>query len=165
MSKRIIYPGTFDPITKGHVDIVERALLLFDEVIIAVAADSKKNTKKFDSDTRISLIQEVFVDNPKVKVQQISGLLVDFAKSIGVNVILRGLRAVSDFEYEFQLANMNKHLAPQIETIFLTASEKYTYISASMVKEVAALGGDISALVPKVVEKALTLRNYKGDVL
>lgn len=160
MNKQIIYPGTFDPITNGHIDIIERALLLFDRVIIAVAADSKKNARKFDSNTRISLIREVFIDNPNVKVQEISGLLVDFAKSVGVNIILRGLRAVSDFEYEFQLANMNKHLAPQIETLFLTASEKYTYISASMVKEVAALGGDISALVPKAVAKALTLSNY-----
>ena len=158
MTKTIIYPGTFDPITNGHIDIIERSLLLFVEVIVAVTTKSTKNPK-LSCDTRISLIKEVFSHNKNVHVQQFSGLLTTFAQQLNVYVLLRGLRAVSDFEYEFQLANMNRKLCPKIETIFLPATNNYTYISASMVKEIADLGGNISDLVPKTVEIALRKTN------
>lgn len=154
----IIYPGTFDPITRGHTDLVERSLRLFDKVIVAIAEDSKKQTI-FPCAKRVELARKVLAEYPNVEVNQFSGLLVEFAKQKGAKAILRGLRAVSDFEYEFQLAGINRHLNSEIETIFLTPSAKYTYVSSSIIREMASLGADISAFVHPIVE--LGLRGLK----
>ncbi|OHC12989.1 MAG: pantetheine-phosphate adenylyltransferase, partial [Pseudomonadales bacterium GWC1_66_9] len=143
---RVIYPGTFDPITKGHGDLVERAAKLFDQVIIAVAASPKKNPL-FPLEKRVELVREVTRHLPNVEVVGFSSLLAQFARDQKANVLLRGLRAVSDFEYEFQLANMNRQLAPEVESLFLTPSEKYSYISSTLVREIAALGGNIDQFV------------------
>jgi len=150
----IIYPGTFDPITKGHTDLVERSLRLFDKVIVAVAEDPKKETI-FPCAKRVELAHKVLVEYSNVEVNQFSGLLVDFAKQKGAKAILRGLRAVSDFEYEFQLAGINRHLDSEIETIFLTPSAEYAYVSSSIIREMSSLGADISAFVHPVVEQEL----------
>ncbi|MCW8887823.1 MAG: pantetheine-phosphate adenylyltransferase, partial [Gammaproteobacteria bacterium] len=152
-----IYPGTFDPITNGHSDLIERATRLFDRTIVAVAANPKK-TPMFDLQERIALAEQVLGDMKGVEVLGFDSLLADFARQHHVNVILRGLRAVSDFEYEFQLAGMNRQLAAEIETIFLTPAEKYTFISSSLVKEVSSLGGDISQFVNPIVDAALKNR-------
>lgn len=154
MINKAIYPGTFDPITRGHEDVVRRAARLFDEVVVAVA---KSHGKKplFDLDERVALAAEVLADCPNVRVVGFSGLLMQFAREEGALVVIRGLRAVSDFEYEFQLAGMNRHLYPEVETIFLTPSEQYMFISASLVREIAVLGGDISKFVPSVVDVAI----------
>ena len=152
-----IYPGTFDPITNGHSDLIERATRLFDRIIVAVAASPKKRPI-FDLGERISLAQEVLADMRGVEVLGFDNLLADFARQNGVNVILRGLRAVSDFEYEFQLAGMNRRLASEIETIFLTPAEEYTFISSSLVKEVSSLGGDVSQFIHPTVDVALKQR-------
>ena len=154
-----IYPGTFDPITNGHSDLVQRASRIFDRVILAVtkgAAGAKKPF--FDAEERVSLAKEVLVDIPNVEVIQFDGLLVDFVQKQGAQVILRGLRAVSDFEYEFQLASMNRHLDEKIETMFLTPAEQYSYISSSLVREIAVLGGDVTPFVHKQVAAALNNR-------
>ena len=152
---KIIYPGTFDPITNGHIDIVKRAMRLFDVVIIAIATQNKKNPQ-FSWDERFDLIKKVFTKEEKrVIICCFSGFLIDFAKKQGVTTILRGIRAISDFEYEIQLAEINRHLANEIETIFLTPAEKYCYISASIVREIAELGGDVTPFVPQIVKKAL----------
>lgn len=157
----VIYPGTFDPITYGHVDIIERAQCFFDQVVVAVAANTTK-TPTLSLETRVALAKTVLADSmhttgqhSQIHVCGFSNLLVDFAKSYGAHCILRGLRAVSDFEYEFQLANMNRQLAPELETIFLTPSGKFSYISSSLVKEVARLGGDIHDFVHPAVIAAL----------
>jgi pantetheine-phosphate adenylyltransferase len=152
-----IYPGTFDPVTNGHCDLIERAARLFDHVIVAVAANPKK-VPMFTLEERVSLAQQALTNVPNVEVCGFDTLLADYARSRGAQVILRGLRAVSDFEFEFQMAGMNRQLAPDIETLFLTPAEKYTYISSSLVKEVAALGGDISGFVHPVVSAALSSR-------
>jgi pantetheine-phosphate adenylyltransferase len=141
-----IYPGTFDPITRGHSDLVERAGRLFDHVIVALAASPGKQPV-FNLDERLALARIAMDELPNVEICAFDGLLVDFAHQKGANVIIRGLRAVSDFEYEFQLAGMNRKLAPDIETLFLTPAEQYSYISSSLVREVAALGGDVSTFV------------------
>ena len=154
---RVLYPGTFDPITKGHADLVERAARLFDEVIIAVAASPRKNPL-FPLEQRVALAQEVTRHLPNVRVIGFSSLLAQFAKEQQANVFLRGLRAVSDFEYEFQLANMNRQLAPEVESLFLTPSERYAFISSTLVREIAALGGDITKFVHPAVAEALTER-------
>ena len=154
---RVLYPGTFDPITKGHGDLIERASRLFDEVIIAVAASPKKNPL-FSLDKRVELAQAVSAHLPNVRVLGFSNLLAQFAHEQQANVLLRGLRAVSDFEYEFQLANMNRQLAPDVESLFLTPSEKYSYISSTLVREIAALGGDIDKFVHPIVAQALRER-------
>ena len=147
-----IYPGTFDPITLGHVDIVSRASSLFDTVILAVAASTSKNTV-FSIDERVELSREVLRGISNVEVQKFDGLMVDFAREKKASVVLRGLRAVSDFEYEFQLAGMNRKLMPEVDTIFMPTSERYTYISSSLVREIAVYGGDVSDFVdPKVCE-------------
>lgn len=150
MTNIAIYPGTFDPITRGHSDLVERSALLFDRVIVALAANPGK-TPVFSLEERIHLAQTVLGHYHNVEVCGFNGLLVDFAREKGANIIIRGLRAVSDFEYEFQLAGMNRKLAPDIETLFLTPAEQYTYISSSLVREVATLGGDISPFVPEEI--------------
>ena len=149
---KVVYPGTFDPITKGHEDVVRRAAGLFGEVVVAVAA-SRVNTL-FNLDERVGLAREVFANQPNVRVEGFDGLLMSFVQEQNARVVLRGLRAVSDFEYEFQLAGMNRNLYPEMETLFLTPAEKYTFISATMVREVARFGGDVSKFVsPLVVEK------------
>ncbi|WP_455221657.1 pantetheine-phosphate adenylyltransferase [Kaarinaea lacus] len=152
-----IYPGTFDPITKGHTDLVERALHLFDKVIVAVAENTAKEPV-FSLEERMGMANVALEEYQGVEVLPIPGLLVEFAKQHNAKAILRGLRAVSDFEYEFQLAGMNRKLAPEIETLFLTPAEKYAYISSSLVREIAALGGDVSPFVPKNVMAELVKR-------
>jgi pantetheine-phosphate adenylyltransferase len=154
LSTIAIYPGTFDPITLGHFDIVVRASPMFEEVILAVAGSTAKNTI-FSVDERIGLATDVLKSIKNVKIIQFNGLMVDCAKENNASVILRGLRAVSDFEYEFQLAGMNRKLMPEADTIFLPTSEKYTYISSSLVREIAKFGGDITDFVPKVVKNVL----------
>ena len=156
-----VYPGTFDPITLGHVDIVSRASPLFDTVILAVAASTSKNTV-FSIDERVELSREVLKGISNVEVQKFSGLMVDFAREKKASVVLRGLRAVSDFEYEFQLAGMNRKLMPEVDTIFMPTSERYTYISSSLVREIAVYGGDVSDFVDPKVCEALKSRFEKS---
>lgn len=149
-----VYPGTFDPITNGHTDLVARASRLFDEVIVAVARDTSK-LPVCDVDQRVGLAQLVLADMPNVRVEPFSGLLMNYCHEIGANVVIRGLRAVSDFEYEFQLAGMNRRLAPDVETIFLTPAEQYAFISSTLVREIASLGGDVSEFVHPEVRQVL----------
>jgi pantetheine-phosphate adenylyltransferase len=149
-----LYPGTFDPITSGHHDLVRRASKIFSRVVIAVAANPNK-TPMFSLDERVSLAREVVAELPNVEVIGYSGLTVEFARQQGLNVIIRGLRAVSDFEFEFQLANMSRHLAPDLETVFLTPQEQFTFISSTLVREIAVLGGNVSKFVHPVVAAAL----------
>ncbi len=152
-----IYPGTFDPITNGHADLVSRALRHFDRVIIAIAGSTGKSTC-FTLDERVSLARTALADLDNIDVLGFDGLLVKFAQEQGAGVILRGLRAVSDFEYEFQLASMNRKLAPDVETMFLTPDEGYSFISSSLVREIAELGGDVRSFVHPEVQKALKER-------
>jgi pantetheine-phosphate adenylyltransferase len=152
-----IYPGTFDPVTNGHADLVQRALRRFDRVIIAVAASTGKTTC-FTLEERVSLARTALAPLDRLEVVGFDGLLVKFAQDQGAGVILRGLRAVSDFEYEFQLASMNRKLAPDVETMFLTPDEGYSFISSSLVREIAALGGDVRAFVHPAVQAALKER-------
>lgn len=152
--KIAVYPGSFDPITNGHLDIITRAINIFDELIVAVATKPNKSTL-FSAQERISMIQEVTKDLNKVKIKEFSGLLISFMKKNNAQVIIRGMRAISDFEYESQMALMNKKLAPEIETIFMVTDYKYAYLNSGIVKEVASLKGCISQLVPKIVEKKL----------
>ena len=154
MINRVVYPGTFDPITNGHLDLVERASHLFDYVIVGIAASTKKNPL-FTVDERVELAKEVLGDLDNVEVCGFNYLLLDLVEEKKAYGIVRGLRAVSDFEYEFQLANMNRALAPSIESLFLTPAEHLSYISSSLVKEIASLDGDVSKFVPNVVEKRL----------
>ena len=154
MNRKVIYPGTYDPITKGHEDLVSRASELFDTVIVAVAASAGK-VPAFSLEERVSLAKTVFQDMANVEVCGFDVLLVDFAREKEATVLLRGLRAVSDFEHEFQLANMNRQLAPELETVFLTPSEQYSFISSSLVREISALGGDVSQFVAPCVMDAL----------
>ncbi len=154
MSVIAIYPGTFDPMTNGHSDLVKRACSLFGTVVVAVAANPSKKPL-FDLPKRIDLAREVLADLPNVRIEGFSNLLVEFVRQQKAQVILRGLRAVSDFEYEFQLAGMNRKLAPEIETVFMTPGEKHAFISSSLVREVAALGGDITPFVHSKVKDAL----------
>jgi len=154
----VVYPGTFDPITNGHTDLIERAARMFDHIIVAVAASPKKRPL-LDLEARVDLASDVLSHLHNVEVVGFSNLLADFVKEKRANIIMRGLRAVSDFEYEFQLANMNRVLAPNVESLFLTPSEQYSFISSTIVREVSALGGDISTLVhPKV---AATLKKHQ----
>ena len=154
---RVLYPGTFDPITKGHGDLIERAARLFDTVIIAVAASPKKNPL-FSLEQRVELAREVTKHLPNIEVVGFSTLLAHFAKEQNANVFLRGLRAVSDFEYEFQMAGMNRNLYPEVETLFLTPGEQYMFISATMVREIAILGGDVSKFVRPDVAARMSRR-------
>ena len=157
MNTTAIYPGTFDPITNGHADLLQRALKRFDRVIIAVAGSAGKSTC-FSLEERVSLSKTALAHLDHVEVVGFDGLLVKFAQDQGAGVILRGLRAVSDFEYEFQLASMNRKLAPDVETMFLTPDEGYSFISSSLVREIAALGGDVGAFVHPAVQAALKER-------
>lgn len=167
MSNAIIYPGTFDPITNGHIDLVMRASKIFGEIIIAVAKDTSKKTL-LSFEERIILVEKVLSDfnsksksksklksYSKIKVMGFQGLLVNFARKQKINLILRGVRAIADFEFERQLSSMNQHLAPEIETVFMTPAEKYAHISSSFVKDIARLGGDVSQFVPKNIVSGL----------
>ncbi len=155
LKKRIaVYPGTFDPITLGHEDLVRRAAHLFDEVIVAVAGSTSKSTL-FSLDERVQLAQEVFGSYDNVKVVGFGGLLMQFVQEQQAQIVIRGLRAASDFEYEFQLAGMNRKLYPKLETMFLTPSDEYMFVSSSLVREVAKLGGAVDQFVSKQVEKAI----------
>ncbi len=149
-----VYPGSFDPLTNGHVDIIERGARLFDRIIVAVLVNSDKQPL-FTVQERVETAREVFRDRPTVEVDAFEGLLIDFARQKRASVIVRGLRAVSDFEYEFQMALMNRRLAPDIETVFMMPAEAYTYISSRLVREVFALGGAVHGLVPPAVEARL----------
>ena len=149
-----IYPGSFDPLTNGHVDIIERGARIFDAIIVAILANVEK-TPLFSENERIAIIRDVFKGRQNVQVEAFSGLLVEYAQHKKATVLVRGLRAVSDFEYEFQMALMNRHLAPGLETVFMMPDEKYTYISSRLIKEVFTLGGEITSLVPPLVEEKL----------
>ena len=152
-----VYPGTFDPLTNGHTDLIRRAEQLFEKIVVGIAVVSGKEAF-FPIDERVALTKTVLAEHPRVEVLAFDGLLVDFARACKAQVILRGLRAVSDFEYEFQLAGMNRNLAPELESVFMTPSEKYAFLSSSLVRQIAALGGDISAFVAKEVEQAMLSR-------
>lgn len=152
-----VYPGTFDPITNGHADLVSRAAPLFDRVIVGIAESAGKGPS-LTLDERMSLARLALSNVPNVEVRGFASLLADFVRETGAGVILRGLRAVSDFEYEFQLASMNRHLIPDAETLFLTPAEQYSFISSSLVREIARLGGDVSGFVHPAVQQALRLR-------
>ncbi|MEO8008002.1 MAG: pantetheine-phosphate adenylyltransferase [Betaproteobacteria bacterium] len=147
---RVVYPGTFDPITRGHEDLVRRASTIFDEMIVAVA-DSRGKQPFFNVDERVAMAKETLAAFPNVRVEGFSGLLMEFLRKHDAKIILRGLRAISDFEYEFQLAGMNRNLYPDVETLFLTPAEQYMFISATMVREIASLGGDVSPFVNAAV--------------
>jgi pantetheine-phosphate adenylyltransferase len=153
MNRKAVYPGSFDPITKGHEDLIHRSLGFVDHIVVAVAVNVAKQPL-FSFEERVALIRECVPDK-RVEVQSFDGLLVDFAKKVKATVIVRGLRAVSDFEYEFQMALMNRNLGPDIETVFLVPAFDLTYLSSSLVREVARFGGDVSALVSPAVQKAL----------
>jgi len=158
MSKKAIYAGTFDPMTLGHLDVLERAAHIFPELIVAVAAVTGKNTQ-FSQAERVGLVRESVKDMPGVTVEPFDGLLVDYAHSLGIDIIIRGLRAFSDFEYEFQMALTNRRLAPDIETLFLMPKQDYSFLSSTNVRQVASLGGDVSEFVPAAVCEALKNKN------
>ena len=153
--RRAIYPGSFDPVTNGHLDVIERARKLFDEVIVAVAHNDEKQPL-FSLEERLDLLRETAGRIANVRIAELEGLLIDFAKAQNAGAVIRGLRAVSDFEFEFQMALMNRKLDAAVETIFLMPKEEYTYLSSRIVKEIARLGGDISSFVPACVAKALS---------
>jgi pantetheine-phosphate adenylyltransferase len=150
VNRRAVYPGTFDPITRGHEDLALRAASLFDHVVLAIA-DSPSKRPFFSLEERVQMAKDALAGHPNIEIMGFSGLLMDFLRSQGARIILRGLRAVSDFEYEFQMAGMNRKLYPDVETIFLTPGEQYMFISATMVREIAALGGDVSHFVNPVI--------------
>ncbi|MEM7765597.1 MAG: pantetheine-phosphate adenylyltransferase [Pseudomonadota bacterium] len=153
-----MYPGTFDPITHGHEDLVKRAANLFSKVVVAIAANPGKSPM-FTLDERVDMARHVLRDIDNVTVEGYHGLTIQYAEEKGLGVIVRGLRAVSDFEYEFQLANMNRHLTPEVESAFLTPQDKYSYISSSLVREIAKLGGDVSQFVSPIVRDALAAKS------
>jgi pantetheine-phosphate adenylyltransferase len=151
---RAIYPGTFDPLTRGHEDLVRRAAGLFDSLVVAVA-DSRGKNPIFSPDERLAIARETLAQHPNVEIVGFSGLLVNFVRQQKADVVIRGLRAVSDFEYEFQMAGMNRHLMPEVETIFMTPTDKYQFISGTLVREIALLGGDVSKFVAPSVQEWL----------
>ena len=157
--KIAVYPGSFDPVTNGHLDIIQRAIKIFDLIYIAVIENPEK-TPLFKTEERMEMIRKSLPESPKIKIDSFSGLLVDYAKKIGANAIVRGLRAVSDFDYEFQMALTNRKMCPEIETVFMMTDYKYSYLSSSFVKQIARLGGDISAFVPPPVEERLKLWKF-----
>ncbi len=154
MPRIAVYPGSFDPLTNGHVDIILRGAKLFDRIIVAVLINAEKKPL-FSVEERLAIIRETFKATANVEADQFSGLLIDYARAKQANVIVRGLRAVSDFEYEMQMALMNRHLQPAVETVFMMPAEQYTYVSSRLIKEVVALGGDVTGLVPAGVEARL----------
>ena len=153
--RRAVYPGSFDPVTNGHLDVIDRAARIFDEVVVTVAYNEQKTGGLFTFPERITLLEKAVANYPNVKVTQFDGLLVEYARTIEASVIIRGLRAISDFEYEFQMALMNRKLDAGVETMFLMPKEEYTYISSRLVKEIARLGGDIKEFVPDCIARAL----------
>jgi pantetheine-phosphate adenylyltransferase len=155
MTRNAVYPGTFDPITNGHTDLVRRAAHIFDRVVVAIAANPGK-TPMFTLEERVDLSRRVLADIPNVEVKGYNGLTVDFAREQGCRIVVRGLRAVSDFEFEFQLANMSRHLAGELETVFLTPKEHFTFISSTMIREIAIYGGPVHEFVDPVVAAALS---------
>ena len=159
----VVYPGTFDPFTSGHEDLVRRAARVFDRVIVGVA-DSESKRPMFSAAERVAMARETLASLPNVEVTGFSVLLMDFARQQGAKIVLRGLRAVSDFEYEFQMAGMNRHLHPDVETLFLTPSEQYTFISATIVREIARFGGDVSHFVPATVDARIRARMAEINV-
>jgi pantetheine-phosphate adenylyltransferase len=152
-----VYPGTFDPVTRGHIDVVGRALKMFDRVVIGVA-NSPAKQPFFNLDERLDMLQTVFAEEEHVLVRPFSGLLIDFARECDAQIIVRGLRAISDFEYEVQLAGMNRSLAPEIETVFLTAAQRYAFVSSSLVREIARLDGDVSEFLHPEILRRLTAK-------
>jgi len=154
MATLAVYPGSFDPLTNGHVDIITRGARLFDRIVVAILVNAEK-APLFSLDERVEIAREVFRQHPNVEVDTFGGLLVDYVERRQAQVIVRGLRAVSDFEFEFQMALMNQRLNPQIETVFMMPAEQYTYISSRLIKEVFALGGRVHGLVPELVERRL----------
>jgi pantetheine-phosphate adenylyltransferase len=154
-----IYPGSFDPLTNGHVDIIARGAKLFDRVVVAILLNAGKQPL-FSVDERVAIVREVFKDMPSVEVDTFQGLLVEYARERQANVIVRGLRAVADFEYELQMALMNRHLSADLETVFMMPAEQYTYVSSRLIKEIAALGGSLTGLVPPTVETRLVRRRH-----
>lgn len=156
--KRALYPGTFDPVTNGHLDLIRRALRLFDSVVIAVGT-AREKSPMFTLEERMAMLSDAVADLEGVEVLPLDGLLVETARTVGANAVIRGLRALSDFEYEFRMALMNRRLAEDIETVFLMPSERFTYIDSTVVKEVALLGGDVSSLVPASTLAALKARS------
>jgi len=160
MKNIAVYAGTFDPITYGHIDLIERAASIFGRIIVAIAANPNKKPL-FSLEERVSLTTKVLIEYPNVEVSGFDSLLLDFVRQHDANVILRGLRTVTDFDHEFQLASMNRHLNPDIESIFLMPAENYMYISSSLVREVALLGGDVTGLVPELIVKALQDKRRK----
>lgn len=159
-----VYPGSFDPLTNGHVDIIRRGARMFDRVIVAILLNAEKSPL-FTADERAGLIRDVLRDVPSVEVDTFDGLLVDYMKQKNASVIVRGLRAVSDFEYEMQMALMNRHISGDVETVFMMPSEEYTYVSSRLVKEVAMLGGSVTSLVPERVEKRLIEKRNARNTL
>ncbi|HVZ75526.1 MAG TPA: pantetheine-phosphate adenylyltransferase [Polyangia bacterium] len=159
--KLAVYPGTFDPITNGHADILRRSLAFFDKVVVALAENPRK-TPMFTIEERRRMILEAVGGDARVEVDAFSGLLVEYCKRRGAGAVIRGLRALADFEYEFQFAHMNRHLAPEVETMFLMTSEESFYVSSSLVKEVALMGGDVSRMVPPAVVAALAAKRKQG---
>ncbi len=155
-----LYAGSFDPITNGHTDLIRRSLGFVNRLVVAVATNSSKNPL-FSAEERVALIQQTVADEPRVEVRRFEGLLVDFARASGIKMIIRGLRAVSDFEYEYQMALMNRHLGAEIETVFMIPSLDTTHVSSSLVREVARFGGDVSTLVHPVVAEALKTKYHK----
>ena len=160
--KIAVYPGSFDPMTNGHADLINRSCHIFDRVLVAVLCNTEK-APLFTVDERIEMIRSAFDGERKVSVKAFSGLLVDFLREEGTNIVVRGLRVVSDFEYEFQMALMNRHLDPEVETVFLTPKEELSYLSSRLVKEVHRLGGDVSGLVPPMVREALARKLPRGS--
>jgi len=160
MGSRAMYPGTFDPFTNGHNDLVRRACRIFDKVVIAIAANPGK-APLFTLEQRVDLVKRVLADVPNVEVTGYTGLTVDFARTHGLNVIVRGLRAVSDFEFEFQLATMSRHLSDQVETVFLTPTEQFNFVSSTLIREIASLGGNVGEFVHPIVAEALRNRYAK----
>ena len=161
--RRALYPGSFDPITNGHLDILDRSLALFDEIVIVVAGSGHKK-HLMSPDDRVDLIRKVVSDRPKVKVEKWSGLIMDYARDHAINAVIRGLRAASDFEYEFMMASMNKELNSEVETVFIMTSKNLYFVSSSMIKELFRYGGDVSRYVPKIVNEALkTTINFIED--
>ena len=158
-----VYPGTFDPLTNGHVDIISRGARLFDRIIVAILINAEK-APLFSMDERVEIAREVFKDQPNVEVDTFDGLLVDYVEHRHAQVVVRGLRAVSDFEFEFQMALMNHRLNPTIDTVFMMPAEQYTYISSRLIKEVFALGGRVHGLVPEVVEERLRGKGLKRSI-
>ena len=155
-----VYAGSFDPITRGHEDLIRRSLAFVDQIVVAVATNISKQPL-FTLEKRVAFVRAAVGDDPRIDVKQFNGLLVDFARAVGANLIIRGLRAVADFEYEFQMALMNRHLAPGLETVFMVPSLDTTYISSSLVREVARFGGDVSGLVHPVIAAALRSKSQR----